>query len=80
MHPPPMDRVTDTCENITFPHTPYVVGNERNAKQKILGSESFTRWLVMGTSASAPIRGFCVPTAFKGIKVKKVGFECLYYL
>ena len=24
---PPMDRITDACENITFPHTPYVVGN-----------------------------------------------------
>ena len=26
-----MNRMTDTCENITFPHTPYAVGNKRIA-------------------------------------------------
>ena len=27
-HPPPVNRMTHTCENITFPHTPYAVGKD----------------------------------------------------
>ena len=27
LHPLHVNRMTDACENITFPHTPYAVGN-----------------------------------------------------
>ena len=54
-------------------------------QQEILGSESFTRWLVWGTSASArelgKIRKFLHPHHLRVHKVENlVGFECPFQL
>ena len=47
---------------------------ENRDLEKILGSESFTRWLVWGANTLGAMENwsFCVPTACECIKLKKL--------
>ena len=47
---------------------------ENRDLEKILGSESFTRWLVWGANTLGAMENwsFCVPTACECIKFKKL--------
>ena len=48
IHPPPVDRMTDRCKNITLPQTSFAGGNKNDLEQGVLN-------VIVATEKTTPI-------------------------